>query len=247
MSKKGIQDLFVSTGHVVWAFVSFIVASLSVMLPLSVLTKSGQGGFFTSPVGMLVSTALVYMIAVVMTTLPLLVRQTSESGIFSKLGLRTRPHVKMIGWAMVLWAAYFAVAVVVSTALYHWSIPGLNLEQAQDVGFTHLMYWYEYAAAFIALVVLAPVFEEIMFRGYLFGRLRARHTFWVSAVVTSLVFAVVHMQLNVGIDVFILSMFMCYARERFGSVYPAILMHMLKNGVAYVILFVLPLLGINLL
>jgi membrane protease YdiL (CAAX protease family) len=68
--------------------------------------------------------------------------------------------------------------------------------------------------------------------------LRQEYSFWVSAILTSLAFAVVHMQVNVGIDVFVLSLFLCYLRERTGSLWAPIILHGIKNGLAFLLLFV---------
>lgn len=139
---------------------------------------------------------------------------------------------------------FSAVAMMV---LYSLNLSGIDLQEKQNVGFNELSSSVDYMLAFITLVVLAPVFEEAMFRGFLFGQLRKRHGFWVSAIVTSLAFAVVHFQFNVGVDVLILSLFLCYLRERFQSIWPSIMLHALKNGIAYTLLFILPLLGFNLI
>lgn len=50
--------------------------------------------------------------------------------------------------------------------------PDLALEQAQDFGFK-TVYGGERVLAFIALVIMAPVVEELLFRGLLYGKMRA--------------------------------------------------------------------------
>ncbi|MDQ5913337.1 MAG: protease family protein [Patescibacteria group bacterium] len=132
---------------------------------------------------------------------------------------------------------YFLLSFAV-TSLAIKFVPGFDVEQAQDVGFKALEQPLELLAAFITLVVLTPVFEETLFRGVLFKGLRHRVPFWLSAVITSLIFAAAHMQLNVAIDTFALSLILCFLVERSTSIYPAILLHALKNALAFSLLFI---------
>lgn len=246
MSKKVVLGSLLSVGTIAWVVASFGLSLILVTLPVGFMDIAVYEWLMSSPLGALLMSALVYMLAVVFIVLPLMIRKTTRLELLSLLGLRGGVKPRFFGWAVLLWAGYFATTIAVNLTLYTMDIPGLDLQERQEIGFENLSSGLEYVAAFLALVVIAPVFEEIMFRGYLFGRLRPRHGFWISAIVTSLVFAAVHLQVNVAIDVFILSMFMCVARERFNSIYPTIAMHMIKNGIAYMILFGAPLIGINL-
>jgi membrane protease YdiL (CAAX protease family) len=90
------------------------------------------------------------------------------------------------------------------------------------------------------LVVIAPFAEEILFRGYLYGKLRKSIPTWLAMVVTSALFGAIHAQWNVGVDVFVLSMVACSLREVTGGIWAGILLHMLKNGLAFYILFINP-------
>lgn len=92
--------------------------------------------------------------------------------------------------------------------------------------------------AFTALVLVVPVAEELIFRGFIFKGVRSAFSFPVTALVVSLLFAVAHGDIAVGVDVFALSLVVCYLREKTGSVWPGILLHATKNGVAFLMLFV---------
>lgn len=61
----------------------------------------------------------------------------------------------------------------------------------------------------------------------------------VSTLLTSLLFGIVHLQWNVGVTVFALSVVLCAMREITGTTYAGILTHMIKNGVAFYMLFIL--------
>jgi hypothetical protein len=82
-----------------------------------------------------------------------------------------------------------------------------------------------------AAVVIAPLCEETFFRGFLFGVLRQTVGPTVAAVVSSAVFALVHMSLSASAAIFCLGLVLCGIYARTGSLYPAISFHALFNGV----------------
>lgn len=114
-----------------------------------------------------------------------------------------------------------------------------TLNQAQDLGINAPRSLAEYAIVFVMLVVLPPIFEEILFRGYLFGTLRKGVPTLIAAVVTSVLFGLAHGQLNLFIDTFILSLVLCYVRIKTGSIWASMALHATKNGVAFVALYIL--------
>lgn len=197
-----------------------------------------------STVGQLVSNVAVYALAVFFVVLPLLIRKKSAD-LPALLGFVKKPSWPVFGWAVAAFAIYFWVTIVVSLLMSY--IPGFDVDQAQDVGFDDVTTTAEYIMAFVGLVILPPIFEEVLFRGYLFGRLRRHVGFIFSTVVTSLAFGFVHGQWNVGVDTFVLSLFLCALREYTGSLWAPMLLHAFKNGLAYFFLFIAPLLGFNLL
>src|SRR5690606_1030922 len=87
-------------------------------------------------------------------------------------------------------------------------VPGFNAEQAQAVGFEGISKYYEYALAFITLVVIAPIAEEVLVRGYLYGKLRKVSSFAVAMIISSLLFSLMHFQWNVAVNVFPLAIIM---------------------------------------
>lgn len=130
--------------------------------------------------------------------------------------------------------AYFVITtsvMYVAGELFH--IP----DEEQLIGFTNPS-GLELALAFVALVVVVPIAEELLFRGFIYKGVRRGFSFIVAAFVVSLLFAVAHGQLNVGIDVFCLSLVLCYLREKTDSLWPGILLHGLKNAVAFYMIFI---------
>jgi uncharacterized protein len=90
---------------------------------------------------------------------------------------------------------------------------------------------------FLAVTIAAPVTEELAFRGFLFGALRARGVRTGLVVgVTSSLFAVIHTQYDLwdmGV-VLLMGLLFGIARARFDSVIPAMAMHGFANTVAFI-------------
>jgi hypothetical protein len=87
----------------------------------------------------------------------------------------------------------------------------------------------------VAVVVFAPVFEEVFFRGFLFvGLERSRIGVAGTIVFTSLVWASLHMQYNlVGMaTIVIMGIVLGVMRHRTHSLWPTIIFHSLWNFVA---------------
>lgn len=116
-------------------------------------------------------------------------------------------------------------------------IPGVDVSQVQDLDVGHV-YGVSLMWVFVALVLITPFAEELLFRGLLYGGLRARKLpVWVSAGIVSILFGVAHGQLNVGVDVFCLSLVACHARELTGSIWAGVVLHMVKNFIAFAIVY----------
>lgn len=85
----------------------------------------------------------------------------------------------------------------------------------------------------LAIVVLTPIGEEIMFRGFLFrGWLRAPRDAWPVIVVISLLWALIHVQYDwyvVG-QIFVFGLLLGWMRWASGSVVLTILLHALINA-----------------
>jgi hypothetical protein len=83
----------------------------------------------------------------------------------------------------------------------------------------------------VVTVVLAPVFEEIIFRGVLYGSLRARFGVWPSIVVSAAVFALLHGYGATGFaSVFLSGALWAWSYERTRSLLPSIAAHMINNA-----------------
>lgn len=86
--------------------------------------------------------------------------------------------------------------------------------------------------AVVVLAVMAPIAEELVFRGLLYGWLRGFMPFALVAILTSALFGLAHGELAHAIAAGLLGLALAFIRERSGSLWPAIAAHVVNNLVA---------------
>jgi membrane protease YdiL (CAAX protease family) len=82
------------------------------------------------------------------------------------------------------------------------------------------------------LLVVVPIGEEVFFRGFVYGGLRARWGAAAAALASAAFFAAVHMQLVHALPIFVLGVLLAVLYERTRSLVPSIVTHALTNVVA---------------
>ncbi|MDR2668227.1 MAG: CPBP family intramembrane metalloprotease [Puniceicoccales bacterium] len=85
------------------------------------------------------------------------------------------------------------------------------------------------AIALLGAVVLAPIGEEILFRGAIYRYLKGTMGAPKAAVASSLLFAILHGNLCALLPLFVLSLLITLAYEHDGNILPCIVMHCLFN------------------
>lgn len=145
-------------------------------------------------------------------------------------------------------AEYLALRNVSLKSYMLWGLVGLALIAASD-GVTLLLdrdvvpeyvrQVYASSSAlpwlWIALIILAPIGEELLFRGFLFTGLQTSRLGPIgTAVFTSLLWAIIHRQYGTYeiSTIFVGGLVLCYARVRTCSIIPGMLIHSIVNLVS---------------
>jgi membrane protease YdiL (CAAX protease family) len=155
-----------------------------------------------------------------------------------------------VGWSAVGWRRvnvgkallYLAVILVVFLALVSavlWLVgvlvPGFNANQAQTNNYTQGAGGHM-TVSLLGLVLLPPILEETLFRGFLFPAIAKRAGLVWGAVWSSVLFGLAHWQANVSIYTFLLGLLLCFMYVRLKSIFPGMVLHMLNNYLALVAL-----------
>ena len=156
------------------------------------------------------------------------------------IGLGRKPTWGDLKKALIGFLAFYALLILATLAISA-LVPSFNTNQTQDVGFNSLNSTLDGIFAFASLVILPPLGEETLVRGYLYSGLRSRWKFVPAMLVTSLIFGLAHLQLGsgtaavyaAGLDTFVLSLVLVYLRETTGALYAGMLVHSLNNVVAF--------------
>ncbi|OUV56818.1 MAG: hypothetical protein CBC73_01835 [Flavobacteriales bacterium TMED113] len=85
----------------------------------------------------------------------------------------------------------------------------------------------------IAIGILQPIFEEVIFRGFLFEHIERKWGGFIAIITTSFIFSIVHAQYNIYILMIVLlpmSFFLGYTRWKTKSLTPAIILHCTNNS-----------------
>ena len=87
------------------------------------------------------------------------------------------------------------------------------------------------------MVVAAPVVEELLFRGLMFGALRTRLGVLPSALIVGVAFGLVHVggsPVAFLLPLALLGTMLCLLYHRTGSLYPSMAVHAVNNSLAVV-------------
>jgi membrane protease YdiL (CAAX protease family) len=156
----------------------------------------------------------------------------SRVGVVEWLGLvwRKWPWVLLLGPGAVV--GMWVVFGVLMSAGYADLMESLGVEQSQE---TVKLFQKEqdmmvvFLMAFTAVVV-APICEEIVFRGYLYGAAKRFVGSLVSSITTGLVFSAAHGSMVSMLPLFVFGMVLAWLYEQTGSIWAPIAVHFLFNG-----------------
>lgn len=155
-----------------------------------------------------------------------------SAGPFQQLGLRGFA-ASALGVAALTYFAYIVFAVIYA-----------SIVEPEQEDFTRELGLDEGGiAAFVAgalIVVAAPISEEVFFRGFMYGGLRRRMPMWAAAILSGLVFGLLHYtgpdSIGVVPQLAVLGVLLAWLYERTGSLWPPVLLHALNNGIALAVL-----------
>ena len=88
----------------------------------------------------------------------------------------------------------------------------------------------------LMLVVLAPVMEEVLFRGILLESVRSKYNSGRAIVVSALMFGVIHFIPQQVVNAFVIGLILGFIYVRTDSLWPVIIIHALNNAMAYVVM-----------
>lgn len=169
-------------------------------------------------------------------------------GLVSLLIIRYRNPISVLGLRWTRWRREIPLAILALLSIYPLIIlvqlivqaivekytPGVTAPQeivqflADSPGLQERL-----LLAFLA-IVMAPLAEETIFRGFMFGTMRQFWGRWPAIIISSVVFALIHSHIPALPGLFILAVFLTLVYERTGSLWAPIMLHAIFNTVTIV-------------
>lgn len=160
----------------------------------------------------------------------------------SSVGLQRIPSLRDLGRLVLLFASFLVVCAIVK------QLWGALLDLlGHEVGRQPSVKFYFDAVERVDLlwmsllvinaVCIAPVVEELLFRGVLHGFLSRKLGFYWAALLSSFAFAAVHLTPSVLLPIFVLGLLLSAIYERRGSLYENIFFHALFNAVTLAVIW----------
>jgi membrane protease YdiL (CAAX protease family) len=144
-------------------------------------------------------------------------------------GLRRTPLGPAVGWTLLAWVCFFAFSAIWAAALNIKDEDDLPDELGADSSDVALV-----AVSFLVCVI-APIAEELFFRGFTFTALRRRLGTIGAAVVTGMIFGAIHLggtQVEFIVPLMVFGFFLCLLYVWTRSLLPCIVLHALNNSLA---------------
>jgi membrane protease YdiL (CAAX protease family) len=210
----------------VLALVVAVFAGLIIALPLSALDVHATGAKPSGGV-LILDTALQDMIFV---ATAVVLAGTGARKVHSwQFGLRGTPWRRAAGFVALAFVAFIVFAAIWSTLIH--SETDKVLEKLGSKEGSELL-----IASALLTCVIAPICEELLFRGFIFTSLRNWKGPWVGAVLTALIFGAVHATSAPAEDLLPLAglgFVLCLLYRATGSIYPCIALHAINNCLAF--------------
>lgn len=156
----------------------------------------------------------------------------SLRGAMGRLGLDRFPR-NTIGLAFLGFLMYIVIAALVMPLLQPEQEDITNDLGADEDSAIALI------AAGILIVVVAPLGEELFFRGFMFAGLRQTMPIWAAALISAAFWGLLHIgggNVGVVVQLALFGIVLAWLYERSGTLWAPILTHVLNNALAFTLL-----------
>ena len=230
-----LGTLLLIIGMVIFFFISQLIGIYiagKLVLPTAKSATVGDIFFFGSNDGTVVSISIMIGCVLLVAISALVIRVRGGN---LKQYLALRPFSLAVGMGMIGLLLIFMIGSQALTYVLDKSPLAFVDPLYQSVSSVWLLIF--------AMVIVAPIYEELIFRGILWSAIAEQFTSppdaeyrgaIVASLVTSLIFAVIHLQYGIYeiSTIVVLALLFCYARIKSGSLILPILLHIINNGAA---------------
>jgi membrane protease YdiL (CAAX protease family) len=218
----------------VWAplaalIVAFVVATIAYLLIAAGVEAGGGDVSAGGPPGLVIAATLVQDVALIAAAF-LFASLWARGLTTASFGLRLTRLGPAIGWTVLTFVMFWVLTAIYIQLVGEPDQQELTRDLKEEETLSALIGYG------VLLAFVAPLAEELFFRGFLFGVLRERIGVLGGALATGLVFGGVHIAGSpvetVGVLV-ILGTLLCVLYEQTGSLIPCIALHAINNAISF--------------
>ena len=151
----------------------------------------------------------------------------------------TRGYLLSKPWGTLLWVALFSLGTIIPLSFLYEQL-GIEMDENTQQIITSLM---KEPWGYVAVGILAPLAEEVVFRGAILRTLlgiMSKKNHWVAIMISAAIFGVVHANLAQFINALLMGLLLGWMYYRTKSLVPGILLHWVNNTMAYVLTNIMP-------
>jgi uncharacterized protein len=180
--------------------------------------------------------SIVYLIQFVVFFFPLWIFVIEKYGAtsedFGLVKVKLKTLLKTVGFSYLAYLGITALIQAILLAL-DFELPGYGAQES----YLPLFGTDVFGITFALLVVgfLAPFIEEILFRGFIYRVFIKKWPLWMGTVLSAGLFALVHLQFQTFIPLFILGLILNHIYQKTGSIWTSIAFHSMNNLLAFAV------------
>lgn len=151
----------------------------------------------------------------------------------------TRGYLLSKPWLQLLWVALFTLGAIIPLTFLYEQL-GIEMADSAERLFASLM---KEPWGYVAVGILAPLAEEIVFRGAILRTLldmMSKKNHWVAIMISAAIFGVVHGNMAQFVNALLMGLILGWMYYRTKSLVPGILLHWVNNTVAFILANILP-------
>ena len=192
-----------------------VQAAVSLIMPAVWLLCTGSSDM---------TAALLITITAVFSTLSIALFLLARWAEVSRAWLLTRP------WSVLFWSVIAALGLIIPSTWMMEQLPDLPNIVEQEFDTLLSTRW-----GYLTIGLLAPVAEEIVFRGAILKTLLTKYRPWVAIALSALLFSVGHLNPAQMPHTLLVGLLLGWLYYRTDSIIPGVVYHWVNNTVAYVL------------
>ncbi len=151
----------------------------------------------------------------------------------------TRGYLLSKPWGTLLWVALFSLGTIIPLSFLYEQL-GIEMDENTQQIITSMM---KEPWGYVAIGILAPLAEEVVFRGAILRTLlgiMSKKNHWVAIIISAALFGLAHFNAAQFINALLMGLLLGWMYYRTGSLVPGILLHWINNTMAYVLTNIMP-------